>query len=369
MTTGSKLKAVGVHIFAGGFTHGVLDAGFDVIAQLETGTFGYATSKTNHPHVPVFTPKTAWNLPKLARDHGPIDFVYANPPCAPWSAAGMSKKENRGYAAQSYRKDARVKCVGDVYDVIKGLRPRIAVWESVARLATNGRAFLEELSAEMRPLGYSTTLVLDDMVNAGLPQHRKRVFVCVHRIEFHPMPGQHPWVSTREALDGVTYDPETDLDGVSPLHMDLLKNTPQGKKLFVTYNKVNDADYEKGVIAHGRPPFLYRRLAWDTPSYTVTGGPHLFHPDEQRKLSVPEMAALCGYPRDYVFVGRLGDRYKQLAQCVTPMAGMWIAGQAELALQIDDNIEHSPHSDIRVYDYLKLVRQADAAAQVAMSLE
>src|SRR5260370_23897113 len=81
----SARTALGVYIFGGGFTVGVKRAGFRVLGHLEDGPFGVSTAKRNHPELSghIHTDPASWPLDQF----GMVDFVYGNPPCAPWSQA------------------------------------------------------------------------------------------------------------------------------------------------------------------------------------------------------------------------------------------------------------------------------------------
>jgi DNA (cytosine-5)-methyltransferase 1 len=55
---------------------------------------------------------------------------------------------------------------------------------------------------------------------------------------------------------------------------------------------------------------------WDRPSDTITAtGPEI-HPNKKRRMSVRECAILQTFPDDFVFVGSLGNMYKQIGNAV-----------------------------------------------------
>jgi DNA (cytosine-5)-methyltransferase 1 len=74
-------------------------------------------------------------------------------------------------------------------------------------------------------------------------------------------------------------------------------------------------------LAGGGKTGFYRRLAWDKPSPTLVTSPtmpatDLCHPEELRPLSIQEYAAIQTFPNDYVFAGKLVDKYKQIGNAV-----------------------------------------------------
>lgn len=331
------MRALGVYIFAGGFTVGVKRAGFEVLGHLEDGPFGVATTEANHPELSrasgsIHTDPATWPLELYA---GKVDFVYGNPPCAPWSQAGMSPKHKRGLADNWWERDPRVSCVYQMFRVLETVRPRVWAWESVARAATAGRPLIDSLAARAAALGYSMSIVLLNGADTGVPQDRKRVFVVFHNVRIDWTRPTARRVSVREVLAAVKPQPDDVAGRFDRSYLDLLPHVPQGGSLAITYNRIHGTDYEQGKRVKGRPAFLYRRLAWDQLAFTTTGDPKHFHPEEPRLLTVREQAAICGYPPDYVFLGNAHMQFNQLSKAVLPQAGEWLAQNVMTGLTLN----------------------------------
>ena len=110
------MKALGTYIFAGGFTLGV-SKHFDVDAHFESKPGLYKkTFKANFPDIPVYEGEDDWPRKKFKNK---IDFVYCNPPCAPWSNLGGAQK-----GAGAWRDDPRIKCWRDSFNLLKDLKPK-----------------------------------------------------------------------------------------------------------------------------------------------------------------------------------------------------------------------------------------------------
>jgi len=81
----------------------------------------------------------------------------------------------------------------------------------------------------------------------------------------------------------------------------------------------------------GSFPDIYGRLWWDKPAPTVTrecsspGNGRYSHPDQNRLLSVREMALIQGFPRDYLFEGSLASKYRQIGDAVPPLISSMIS--------------------------------------------
>lgn len=333
--------ALGVYIFAGGFTRGILRAGFNVVGQLEDGPFGVETSRHNHPAVPVVDNYPEWFLGSIRQ----VDFVYSNPPCAPFSNAGVST-EKKGVFNTWWRNDPRTSCITRTFSVLENVRPHFWAWESVQGAFKRGRPLVEQLTRQALEMGYSATYVLMNAAHLGVPQVRRRFFCLFHDHviedwQYPPVEDRPNYVMTvRSAfrqLYASGYKPSSDdtQKHSQGLH-DVLIHTPQGGSLRKTWEKLHPPEtWKRKAKGHviGRPGFNKRRLDYDKVGETVIGGPVQFHPEEDRFLSLREVATLCGYPYDYQFIGTsLNDMYAQVARAVMPPVGHWLGGVVKKSL-------------------------------------
>src|SRR3972149_1935249 len=101
----TDLTAVGVHVFAGGFSLGI-GPYFTVTDHLEGAATWERTVKHNLPTVRQWNPKTQWPVDRLRKD--PPALLYANPPCAPFSSIG-----GRSFG-RHWSVDPRLGCWGGV---------------------------------------------------------------------------------------------------------------------------------------------------------------------------------------------------------------------------------------------------------------
>jgi len=321
-----KLVALGVYIFAGGFTVGV-SRHFKVRAHLEDGMFGVATTKLNFPKLPVFPEIKSWPLKTLAAEK--IDFIYSNPPCSPWSATGRSSR--RG--GDNWRTDLRVSCVINSFNVFKKVRPHVWVWESVPRAFTSGRDLVDDLTRQALRAGYSVTYFLTDASFHGLPQRRRRFHMVVHNVALSfPKPSMKI-VTVGEALKGIE---SSWLPKVSnPDSLKLIKQVKQGESARHVFDRLNPKAKKSKKLNRivGRPAWMNHRLDPDKPSGTLIGAGHCFHPTAHRIISPEEQAALCGYPKGYKWAGHPGSWYAQISRAVTPVIGDYLGGVARRGIE------------------------------------
>lgn len=318
-----KPTAVGVHIFAGGFTAGLKRAGFNILCHLEGGNYGVASAKLNWPRMPIHVGEESWPLDELA---GRVDLVYGNPPCAPWSSAGISTTRGR----DAWREDPRTDCWKQCFTVLEEVRPRAIAVESVTQAYSKGREMIDDFTETALGLGYSVKHVLMDAKWTGLPQSRRRFFLICHRpslslelgFDFTEPPTVGQVLSTVSDPGHVTDRKRNSC--YRSIYLECLRETPPGGKLRNTFDQLH-GDQEKneqGKIA-GRPGFLINRLHPDRVMGAFIGDVFI-HPEEHRLLGINEMRALCGYPDWFELDGRPTLHAALLARAVLPPVGQWL---------------------------------------------
>lgn len=173
-------RAVDVMGFAGGFTLGVVQAGFTLVGKRELpGGFGVANCEANRHLLgdawvsEVGDPAT-WSVPA-----GGVDIVFGNPPCSGFSV--MSAKSFRGI-------DSSVnKCMWSFTDYVVRTRPQIAVFESVQQAFSGGlelmrqlRSYVEERTGDRWDLYH----IRHNAYSVGGCAQRRRYFWLISRVPF-----------------------------------------------------------------------------------------------------------------------------------------------------------------------------------------
>jgi site-specific DNA-cytosine methylase len=327
-----KLNALGVYIFAGGFTLGVRKH-FNIVGHYEEGNFGVATAKYNIPKLAVHTDRSLW---PINGHKGQIDYLYANPPCAPWSAAATTSEGIKHWSTNPLSA-----CWRHTTDTVWALRPKVAHIESVRPIYTRGRAMLEEIAAEAKEHGYQANVILENALDCGLPQQRPRFVLCLTRVEYLASPTKGAEITAGQAL--AEYKAVMRRDGIKnenarrPNAMTIdtafIKKVKPGQRLGKVFDVLNPNPKrnERGAIA-GRPSFLKYRLDPDKHSPTQLGGASLFHPNEHRYLSIGEAAYLSGYPADFEFQGSISSCFAQMGKAVLPPVGEHLAYDAKRSI-------------------------------------
>ena len=339
-----KLSAVGAYIFAGGFTAGVTKH-FDVKVHLEDGPFGVATAKRNFPWLEVHQDPSRWPTKDLK-----ADFVYCNPPCAPWSMAGRNES-----GGTNWRTDKRVECVDRCFKLLSSMAepPKVWCFESVRGAYTKARVMIDDMISKAKEMGYQATVLLTDAVWHGVPQNRKRVFLVLSKVKIDWQPGG--------TLDPLPCGPTFELglpdkpraEEMDAKYASLIKAAKPGDYLHDVFNAVNGIDADDGFKGPGkkdqeedgdgedgksqrvagRPGFLTIRIDPKKPAPTLTGSCTKVHPWEDRFISVPEAAGVSGFDREFKFEGTVGIQYAQVAKGVMPPVAEYLASQAANAIK------------------------------------
>ena len=320
------MKALGAHIYAGGFTLGVMQH-FDVVAHCEDSGFGSETVK-NNLRIPIHL------KPWPTVDD--IALIYCNPPCAPWSASSVGR-------ANTWDEDPRLSCQSDCMELFLRHQPKVFMMESVRGMYTKGKSMVMGFVMEAMNHGYATYFVLCDAKEHGVPQNRRRFFLVFSKVEITWEPTNSPELTSGEALANMSGPGDT---RKTEMHtgirwQSIVDKVPQGgtmKKVFAEQFPelvgISAVDYKaaNGGVKIGRGSMMLRRLDPNSQAQTFTGDVKTFHPDENRFLTIQEAAVLSGFPEDYKFSGATGLGYNQIARGVLPPVAEYMAQQIKKAI-------------------------------------
>lgn len=362
--------AVDLFSGAGGFTLGLQNAGYQVLAATDLDPACAATYTGNLPGRP-FVRADIRHLSgtqlAAAGDFAPddLDLLVAGPPCQGYSIIGRRVVH-----------DPRNDLFRDLLRVVGELRPRATVIENVSGLAdlADG-AYLRHILEGCRELGYTTAFAELLAAQYGAPQMRWRMIIIAFRRDLDIPAGAGfpvPIRGTRgigELIPHCTIPPEdtsdfvttreaiADLPRIGPgERADVYGSTPHspyqqamreglGDELYNHYaarlSPQNIARIE--ALKPGQDwrdlPFemlpgsmrraklkdhtrRYRRMTWDAVPRAIitrfrdpkTG--EYTHPEQNRTLSIREAARIQGFPDRFAFHGLLSEQYEQVGNAV-----------------------------------------------------
>jgi site-specific DNA-cytosine methylase len=342
------MKAIGIHVFAGGYTTGVKRV-MPVEQQLEIHGLGNETVK-QRLNIPVVMADDWDEWPQTD-----AEFAFGNPRCTGFSTT-TSIMSHRG-PDSPINKDIRDFCH---YVVANGIP--IAAWESVQGAFTTGRSLLDWLRDELFfPAGYRIAHVLIRAANFGNCQLRRRYFFVAYRKgEFKPKLKVKPAKTVGDvicrmvglATRGVKLSrKKAEYDGncYTTLKPEMEATFPyleQGQSLNELCRDNEEWFSEEfsdlyGATLHRKQSMPFgmmnpKRLAWDKMCPTLTSGASQFvHPIHNRTLTIGELAAIMEWP--HIPVGP--KPVQQIVKGVCPTIGEWIARQAKDCLSRPDGGE------------------------------
>lgn len=351
---GMSYKVIDLFAGVGGLSYGFAhDADFQILAANEIlPPMAEAYSK-NHPSVKMYNKDIKdFSLDDLHNDlgikKGDIDIVVGGPPCQAYSTVGKRLID-----------DPRGKLFQEYYRILKELRPRLFVFENVkGLLSMQGGDLIKTIISLFESIGYHMQMKLLNAADYGTPQVRERVilvgtldarkFIYPKATHYNPELGipadktLRPYVTLGEALSDLpsikTGESATEYkcEPQNEYQKLMRANAPQSieehevpknnAKLVALMEALPDGGTPKDIPEELRPSSgfanCYCRLWWDKPSTTITrnlGCPsssRCVHPKDPRPLSTREGARLQGFPDDYVFCGKRGDKHLQIGNAV-----------------------------------------------------
>lgn len=339
-----QLTAVGIHVFAGGFTRGVLDAGWKVPVQLEVHGFGLETTEAMNGVPSINCSAADWpDVPGV--------MSYGNPRCTAFSTITSGDRYVQGNTHGAFAKQT---C--DIQELCKYSAGRydFVIWESVQQAyKASGRDLVRWAVRDVfEPKGYRIAHLLLNAASFGNSQQRKRYFFVAYR-DCYKFNVEPPTISPHymTLYDSIysQRDRQTrphklwaDADYDQDCYVDLttdewqaVPKLPNGWGLQTmakhAYGDLSEKHKKKWDERISDLPFSLHgiyRLNWLRPCPTLHSSAGRFiHPEHHRPLTVGELSSVMGWPRIPVGLKPIA----QIAKGVVPSTGKWLARQVELS--------------------------------------
>lgn len=174
-----KLKFIDLFCGCGGFTIGMLRAGFQCLAAIDFNADAVSTLKANIPdanHVlerdlTTFEPKDLEKLISLTH----VDVIVGGPPCQGFSTARQRDGSNHGARLKD---DNRRQLYQEFLRFVKHFKPKVFIIENVLGIRTAaGGEYFTRVQKESRELGYRVHGQIEDAWELGVPQKRRRQLI------------------------------------------------------------------------------------------------------------------------------------------------------------------------------------------------
>lgn len=320
----TTLKYIDLFSGAGGFSLGFDNKGFQNVFSIDIEPSFCKTYKhnfSNHQLIEKDICDLSDSEIKYLKEFDEIDVVIGGPPCQGFSIAG-----NIG---RKFVDDPRNRLFKEFVRVVKVVKPKFFVMENVARLYTHNKgATRNEIIKDFEKLGYKVDCKILNSADYGVPQVRKRViFIGTStnlKIEF-PQKEVENYVSVKEALSKYPKLQSGEESSI-PNHIAM----SHSEQMLTKMSYVSDGGDRNEIPVKIRPKSgdvrKYIKYASDKPSVCVTGDMRkIFHYEQNRALTVRELAELQSFPVDFVFKGNRISQQQQVGNSVPPKMAEAIA--------------------------------------------
>jgi DNA (cytosine-5)-methyltransferase 1 len=368
-----KFTVISTFAGGGGSSTGYRLAGGDVLlinefvkAAVETYTANFPDTKVLVDDIKNYTAKDFLDMANINK--GELDILDGSPPCSAFSNSLAGKKDKNWNKEKTYSDGKKVVAIEDLFyefiRIAEGVQPKVIIAENVKGI-TFGKA-MEKLNSfinEFEKIGYRVTYKVLNAADYGVPQARERtIFICIREDvcesldlsyltinSIFPKPTFDKHISMKEAIGDIEDDEDRQMlldyleqswqkPWVSMLPFNPIKPIKPNNKIFTEERR----DATGKIIKEARNPkkscFNMIRPCPDLPSPTLTqqgqkkGMSGVFHPAENRKLTVKECKRLMAFPDDFVLTGKFDQQIERLGRAVAPLM------YKEVARSIYENI-------------------------------
>jgi DNA (cytosine-5)-methyltransferase 1 len=321
---GKSLKYIDLFSGAGGFSLGFDYKGFQNVFSIDIESSFCKTYRYNFPNHQLIE-KDICDVKDseitYLKEFDTIDVIIGGPPCQGFSIAG-----NIG---RKFVDDPRNRLFKEFVRFVKIIKPKFFVMENVARLYNHNKGKTrQEIITDFENLGYKVACKILNSADYGVPQVRKRVIfigTSTDKKIIFPEKEVNTYVSVKEALSRYPKLKSGEESSV-PNHVAM----SHSEQMLTKMSYVTDGGDRNQIPLKIRPKSgdvrKYIKYASDKPAVCVTGDMRkIFHYDQNRALTVRELAKLQSFPDDFIFKGSKISQQQQVGNSVPPKMAESIA--------------------------------------------
>ncbi len=343
-----KYRVLDIFCGAGGFSCGMEQAGFEVIAGVDNDERALKTFQHNHKDAIVINYDLSNIDNNLFRLLDPvikdgIDVLVGGPPCQGFSIAGKRLAD-----------DPRNKLWLAYIKIIDRYKPKVIFLENVPTIVSvNKGQVAEKIMDSFLEYGYEVSQKVLVASDYGVPQKRKRAFfVAIKKglpsFSFPKSLGEY--ITTEEAIgDLPLLNDSLGLEEVSYMvepQNKYQKEIRKESRVILNHSSVNHTDKTKDIISLVPDGGNYKDLpehlkntrkvniAWTRMNskktcFTIDAGHnHHFHYKANRVPTVRECARIQSFPDTFKFIGTRTSQYRQVGNAVPPLLGLALAKES-----------------------------------------
>lgn len=311
----------------GGSCLGFRMAGYKVLWANEFIPAAQNTYRANHPDT-ILDPRDIRTispeeiLKAINMKSGELDILNGSPPCAAFSTAG--KLQNSWNKVRKYSDKAQR--VDDLFfefsRILAGVRPKVFVAENVKGLVTGkSKGYFKTILSELESKGYNVKAQVLNAAYLGVPQSRERVIFIGVRKDLGRYPVFPKPLKYFYSIDDAFLEPVE--------KSDLCYNLTGKSLILYNYCKSNNISHFSDAyqILYGKNSmFCHWRSVRNKPCPTIKqGAADLYHYDEPRSFTIPELKRICAFPDDFILTGSFAQQWERLGRAVAPVMMSHIA--------------------------------------------
>jgi DNA-cytosine methyltransferase len=277
-----------------------------------------------------------------------LDVLDGSPPCCEFSTAGRGIGDQdilRSYSDVKQNNIASL--VFDLIDLAIRAQPKVFICENVPAFATRGaEVFQRALRALRFPTDGSGRAYYADWAvlsanDFGVPQKRRRLFIMGVRKDVGEAIGICSDEAVRDVFPAPTQVGVSIRSALADLRQSQTEVWPWTRSAMVSslgrlirlLPKNPAKPTRLGHVFPGyKKHYTLARCSWDKPAPTLVvsgqrpdGLTGAFHPEKDRKFTLPELKRLTALPDDFVLTGTLGQAAERVCRMVPPLLTKAIA--------------------------------------------
>lgn len=303
------VTAVDLFCGAGGLTRGLKNSGIDVSYGVDFDkTCQYAYEKNNEKSIFIEKSVTDITPSELNTWFGDstIKLLAGCAPCQPFSKYSSTRKSE----------DDKWKLLHEFQRLILECKPDLVTMENVPQLRTH--AIYLNFVRTLKDEGYHVDYSIVACARYGLPQSRKRLVLVGSKLGpiklIPPTLEEGKTISVKSAIGHLTPIAAGERSTEDPLHYSASLSDINLQRIKFSKAGGTWRDWPESLrsACHTKKSgstyaSVYGRMEWNKPSPTMTtqsygfGNGRFGHPDQDRALSLREIAILQSFPNNYAF--------------------------------------------------------------------
>lgn len=369
-----RLTYIDLFCGCGGFSLGLDRAGFIGLSAIDFNKEAIEVFKKNLPQIPhiLEADLTEFAPKQLAKEIGAntVDVIVGGPPCQGFSTVRQVDGANHG---SRIVEDDRRYLYQDFLRYVEHFKPRVFVMENVMGIrSTSGGEYFTRVQKEARDIGYRVHAQVENCVELGLPQKRRRqLFIGTRydlpdyfRPEIKPAPrasgnrtlwaaiGDLPPVEAGEGGEYCDYDKKLRKKYVTRYGrtnyiykvLEVHKATkltahrarPHSARDLRDFERLKEGENSKEAMERGvnfEFPYdkenfkdRYTRQHRNEPCSTIVAhlskdGLMFIHPTQNRSLTPREAARVQSFPDWFEFPVARTHQFRMIGNAVPPLVG------------------------------------------------